>query len=104
MREGNEFRLAIRQLYDSGPDRSLPLTGGAIALAWSPDDKRIIFLAADSGAFWVCEPDGSKMIALPIPVLDPKQRHALVWWRNQDVLVYRNRVEPDILSLSTRCA
>ncbi len=97
--EGSEFRLMVRQLYDSGPDRSLPIMGGVVALAWSPDDRRIIFLAADSGAFWVCEPESGKRIPLPIPVLDPTRRHGLVWWREEDVLVYRGRAEPDILSL-----
>lgn len=101
MHDRGEFRLAIRQLYDPGPDRSLPLRGGIIALAWSPDDKRIIFLASESGAFWVCEPETGKMIPLPIPVLDPNEYHGLVWWKDESVVVFGKPGETGLLSLDS---
>lgn len=66
-----------------------------------PDDKRIIFLSGGSGEFWVCVPESSKLIRLPIPVLDGGQRHGLVWWRDEHVVIYPSRGDPGILSLDS---
>lgn len=100
-RERGERQLAVRHLFDPGPDYSLTLEGGIAAMAWSPDDKRIIFLSGVDGAFWVCVPESDKMIRLPIPVLQTDQRHALVWWREESVVVYPSRGDPGILSLDS---
>lgn len=100
-RENGVHQLAVRHLYDPGPDYSLPLDGGIAAMAWSPDDKRIIFLSSVNGAFWVCVPANGKVTRLPIPVLDGGQRHGLVWWRNDSVVIYPRRGEPGILSLDS---
>lgn len=100
-REVGKYQLVVRQLYDPGPDYFLPLDGGIAALAWSPDDKRIIFLSGGSGEFWVCVPESSKLIRLPIPVLDGGQRHGLVWWRDEHVAIFPSRGDPGILSLDS---
>ncbi len=100
-RERGEHQLVVRHLYDPGPDYSLTVDGGIAAMAWSPDDKRIIFLSSVSGAIWVCVPESNKLIRLPIPVLDRGQRHGLVWWREESVVVYPSRGDPGILSLDS---
>ena len=101
VRERGEYQLVVRHLYDPGPDYSLTLDGGIAAMSWSQDDKRIIFLSGESGAIWVCVPESGKMIRLPIPVLEKDQRHALVWWREESVVVYPSRGDPGILSLDS---
>ena len=100
-REGGGHQLVVRHLYDPGPDYSMPLGDGISSMAWSPDDTRIIFLSAGSGAFWVCVPESGKMIPLPIPVLEGGQRHGLAWWRDADVVIYPSRGDPGILSLDS---
>lgn len=100
-REVGKRQLVVRQLYDPGPDYSLPLDDGVASIAWSPDDKRIIFLSSGSGAFWVCVPESGKLIRLPIPVLEGGQRHGLVWWGEEAVVVYPSRGDPGILSLDS---
>lgn len=100
-RENGVHQLAVRHLYDPGPDYSLPVDGGIAAMAWSPDDKRILFLSSERGELCVCVPDDSKVVRLPIPVLETGQRHGLVWWRDEHVVIYPSRGDPVILSLDS---
>lgn len=100
-RENGGHQLALRHLYDPGPDYSLPVDGGIAAMAWSPDDKRILFLSSERGELWVCVPEDSKKVRLPIPVIETGQRHGLVWWRHEHVVIYPSRGDPVILSLDS---
>lgn len=100
-RDNGRSQLVVRQLYDPGPDYSLALDGGIVAMAWSPDDQRIVVFSSRGGAFWVCVPESGHMVRLPIPVLERDPPMGLVWWRDESVLVYGGRGEPALLSLDT---
>lgn len=100
-RENGGHQLVVRHLYDPGPDYSLPVDGGIAAMAWSPDDRRILFLSSDRGELWICVPNDGKVVRLPIPVLETGQHHGLVWWRNEHVVIYPSRGDPFILSLDS---
>lgn len=99
--ERGEHQLVVRHLYDPGPDYSLPVDGGIAAMAWSPDDRRILFLSSERGELCVCVPDDSRVVRLPIPILETGHRHGLVWWRDEYVVIYPSRGDPVILSLDS---
>lgn len=101
IRENGVHQLAVRHLFDPGPDYSLPLEGGIAAMAWSPDDRRILFLPSERGELCVCAPEDGKTVRLPIPVLETGQRHGLIWWRDEHVVIYPSRGDPVILSLDS---
>ncbi|MBK8092207.1 MAG: hypothetical protein IPK32_09595 [Verrucomicrobiaceae bacterium] len=98
---GDDYHLAVRHLYDPGPDYAIQTQGGISALAWSPDDRRIIFLAANTGLFWVCEPVAGKMVQLPIPKVATDTVAGLAWWKEEDVVVTLRSGETQMLSLAT---
>lgn len=99
--DGEGYQLAVRHLYDPGPDYAIQTQGGISALAWSPDDRRVVFLAANTGLFWVCEPTVGKMIPLPIPKIAADTVAGLAWWKGEDVAVTLRSGETQMLSLAT---